>query len=140
MTFRNTSIIFVIILLGLVAFDWQTHIPTSIYWGLAIAYSLIVIWGSVALSFQFYGPVKCKGEPSSHSIALTFDDGPEPQSTSQVLGILKNSNAKATFFCIGKNVKDNPDLIRQIDNEGHLIGNHSFYHGSLFDLQPRKKW
>lgn len=139
MTFRDTSIIFAIILLGLTAFDWQNHIPASVYWGLAIIYCLLASWGTVALSFQFFGPAKCKGETSSHAIAITFDDGPEPSATNQVLEILKNSNAKATFFCIGKNVKDNPDLIRQIDREGHLIGNHSFYHGSLFDLQPGRK-
>lgn len=60
-------------------------------------------------------------------IALTFDDGPS-QFTEQLLDTLKNYNAKATFFVIGQNAQHQPDILRRIINEGHLIGNHSFNH------------
>jgi peptidoglycan/xylan/chitin deacetylase (PgdA/CDA1 family) len=100
---------------------------------------LILLWGTITLSLQFFGPTKCSGDSNSNFVAITFDDGPEPRATQQILEILKSSNATATFFCIGKNVRDNPEVIRQINESGHLIGNHSFYHGSLFDLQPRWK-
>jgi peptidoglycan/xylan/chitin deacetylase (PgdA/CDA1 family) len=126
-------------MLGLVAFDWQNQIPTYFYLSLIFVYSLILLWGTITLSFQFFGPAKCRGDWNSNFVAITFDDGPEPQATQQILEILKSSNATATFFCIGKNVRDNPEIIRQINESGHLIGNHSFYHGSLFDLQPRWK-
>jgi len=59
---------------------------------------------------------------------LTFDDGPHPQITNFVLKQLKQFNARATFFCIGKNVVENPDTFRQIINEGHSIGNHTYHH------------
>ena len=59
---------------------------------------------------------------------LTFDDGPTPEITSQVLEILAAYNAKATFFCIGKNVQENPVLFKRIGDEGHAIGNHTFNH------------
>ena len=59
---------------------------------------------------------------------LTFDDGPHPQATAFVLKQLKQYNALATFFCIGKNVVANPDIYNQILNEGHTIGNHTFNH------------
>jgi peptidoglycan/xylan/chitin deacetylase (PgdA/CDA1 family) len=61
-------------------------------------------------------------------IYLTFDDGPIPIVTPFVLNILKQYNAKATFFCIGDNVRKHPDIFEQIKNEGHAIGNHTYNH------------
>ena len=139
MTFRNTNIFFAIILAVALAFDWQNHVSAIVYWILFVTYSLIIFWGAVTLSAQFFTSAKWKGDQASPSVALTFDDGPEPQATNQILEILRNNDVKATFFCIGKNVKDNPELVRQMNQEGHLIGNHSFYHGPLFDLQPRRR-
>lgn len=65
---------------------------------------------------------------SNNDIYLTFDDGPCPEVTPQVLKILDYYNAKATFFCIGKNVKNNPNLYNEIISEGHTIGNHTYSH------------
>lgn len=59
---------------------------------------------------------------------LTFDDGPIPEVTPWVLSLLKEYNAKATFFCIGDNVKKHPDVFKRILAEGHCIGNHTFNH------------
>ncbi len=61
-------------------------------------------------------------------IALTFDDGPSDACTGKLLDGLKERNVKATFFVIGKNVKENPKLTKRICNEGHLIGNHTYSH------------
>ncbi len=62
------------------------------------------------------------------NIYLTFDDGPIPEVTPWILAQLKEYNAKATFFCIGKNVDANPEVFQQILNEGHEIGNHTHNH------------
>ncbi|HWY98162.1 MAG TPA: polysaccharide deacetylase family protein [Bacteroidia bacterium] len=59
---------------------------------------------------------------------LTFDDGPIPEATPLVLDILKQYNTKATFFCVGDNVKRYPDIFQRIINEGHAIGNHTHNH------------
>ena len=59
---------------------------------------------------------------------LTFDDGPHPEITPFVLNQLKQYNALATFFCIGKNVVAHPDTYQQIINEGHSVGNHTYSH------------
>lgn len=59
---------------------------------------------------------------------LTFDDGPHPEATPFVLNELKKYNAKATFFCIGKNVVEYPEIYKQILVEGHRVGNHSYNH------------
>ena len=59
---------------------------------------------------------------------LTFDDGPHPEITPFVLEQLKFYDALATFFCVGKNVVSYPDMYRQIQNEGHAVGNHTYSH------------
>ncbi|MFT3845589.1 MAG: polysaccharide deacetylase family protein [Lacibacter sp.] len=67
--------------------------------------------------------------PSKEKVLyLTFDDGPHPEVTTFVLDELKKYNAKATFFCIGKNVEENPDIYKRILIEGHRTGNHTHNH------------
>lgn len=63
-----------------------------------------------------------------NEVFLTFDDGPHPTITPFVLDTLRTYNAKATFFCIGKNVRNNPEIFRQILNDKHSIGNHTYNH------------
>lgn len=66
--------------------------------------------------------------PRHKTIYLTFDDGPHPVITPFVLGELAKYNAKATFFCIGKNVVNNPSVFNKILEEGHAVGNHTYDH------------
>jgi peptidoglycan/xylan/chitin deacetylase (PgdA/CDA1 family) len=61
-------------------------------------------------------------------IFLTFDDGPVPEATPDVLALLKKFNARATFFCIGNNVTKHPSIYCRIIEEGHSTGNHTFHH------------
>ena len=61
-------------------------------------------------------------------IYLTFDDGPTPEITTFVLNELKKHKAKATFFCIGKNVKKHLTIYKRIKKEGHALGNHTYNH------------
>ena len=67
-------------------------------------------------------------DKEAKTIYLTFDDGPHPQHTIFVLNELRKVNAKATFFCIGKNVDSYPDIYNQILAEGHAVGNHTQNH------------
>lgn len=64
-------------------------------------------------------------------IALTFDDGPNPKYTPQLLDGLRERGVKVSFFLIGKNIKGNEDIVRQMQADGHLIGNHSNTHVQL---------
>jgi peptidoglycan/xylan/chitin deacetylase (PgdA/CDA1 family) len=61
-------------------------------------------------------------------VFLTFDDGPHPEITPKVLALLKQHNATATFFLVGDNALKYPDVVAQIVNEGHAIGNHTMHH------------
>ncbi|MFL6505069.1 MAG: polysaccharide deacetylase family protein [Candidatus Udaeobacter sp.] len=72
-----------------------------------------------------------QGAGGEHQVAITFDDGPDPRWTSKVLDILEAANVKATFFVVGVNAERYPGLIRRIVNEGHEIGNHTYYHPNL---------
>ena len=65
---------------------------------------------------------------SENKIYLTFDDGPTPEITEWTLQQLKKYNAKATFFCIGDNIKKYPEIFKKVIEEGHSIGNHTFNH------------
>jgi len=88
---------------------------------------------------QFFLPVRWKGDEHSNSIAITFDDGPVPGRTEKILDILKSGQVRAAFFCIGSRVADYPALAKRIHDAGHLLGNHSYWHGKTFDLQTSKK-
>ena len=66
--------------------------------------------------------------PNQKVIALTFDDGPLPGPTEKILQILKDNDIKATFFLIGRNVKQHPELVKKIYDDGHIIENHSWTH------------
>ncbi len=66
---------------------------------------------------------------------LTFDDGPIPEVTPWVLDTLRRFNAKATFFCVGDNVKKNPSVFQQVLAEGHAVGNHTFNHLNGWDSE-----
>ena len=71
--------------------------------------------------------------------ALTFDDGPNPESTPRVLSVLARHNAKATFFLVGKAIRSHPDIVAQIIKAGHEIGNHSFSHPDFTRLSARQR-
>ena len=72
-----------------------------------------------------------QGAGGEHQVAITFDDGPDPRWTPQILDILKAANVKAAFFLVGVNAERYPGLVRRIVDEGHEIGNHTYYHPNL---------
>ena len=87
---------------------------------------------------RFLAMEVCQGisqsKTSEKIVALTFDDGPNREYTKEILSILENYNVKATFFIIGKNAKINPELVKEIFEKGHIIGNHSFSHPNFIHL------
>ncbi|MDZ8090871.1 MAG: polysaccharide deacetylase family protein [Nostoc sp. DedQUE05] len=87
---------------------------------------------------RFQGAIvdAAKLTPDQKVIALTFDDGPWPESTGEVLDILKKNQIKGTFFLIGQNVKNYPGLVKREIAEGHVIGNHTWHHWYQF-LNPQ---
>lgn len=91
-----------------------------------------------SLFFRFFNKkyLVCAFPSTEKILYLTFDDGPVPGVTAEVLKILKERNARATFFCLGENVKKYPELFLSIKKDGHAIGNHTFSHPDGWKTPP----
>ncbi|WP_440446383.1 polysaccharide deacetylase family protein [Neobacillus bataviensis] len=76
------------------------------------------------------------GKPKGKEIVLTFDDGPDPVYTPQILDILEKHHIKGTFFMIGENALKHPELVKRVYKEGHEIGNHTFSHPNVESITP----
>jgi peptidoglycan/xylan/chitin deacetylase (PgdA/CDA1 family) len=74
------------------------------------------------------------GDLPDHHLALTFDDGPEPTLTRRILATLAKHGVQATFFEVGRNAEANPDVTREIAEQGHSLGSHSWDHADLSTL------
>lgn len=138
LTFKNTSTVFLLSLLTLNLLNifigisgWWYAIPVGFY-------LIVIIRGSSRVDSDFHFKVHCKGEASGDLVALTFDDGPDPEQTPRLLDVLKKYDVKAAFFCIGKKVDASPEIIKRMLAEGHIIGTHTYSHGNWFDMySPR---
>jgi peptidoglycan/xylan/chitin deacetylase (PgdA/CDA1 family) len=84
------------------------------------------------------GAITCV-ETTEPLVALTFDDGPDPTSTPQVLRMLQRYGAQATFFMVGAAAHRHPGLVRQVAEAGHAIGNHSWDHASFIAIPGRQR-
>jgi len=84
---------------------------------------------------QLYGRTLTHGR-NPRQMALTYDDGPNDPHTLHLLDVLDKSRVKATFFLIGKYVRQRPDIVRDIRAAGHTIGNHTFNHPNLIFVSP----
>lgn len=87
---------------------------------------------------QLYSRAVWRMDRTSKKIYLTFDDGPVPSVTPWVLDVLKQNNIKATFFCVGENVVENPDIFQRILEEGHSVGNHTYNHLNGWNTHTKK--
>ncbi len=96
--------------------------------GIWAVYLAICGWGMGCIRMQFYCPAVCRGKTGTMRVALTFDDGPDPASTPQLLELLSREKIPAAFFLIGKNVDAHPQLAARIAAEGHLLENHTYRH------------
>lgn len=97
----------------------------------------LAAWGAFHPASQLFGPtIRRTGRGSA--IALTFDDGPNPAATPQLLDLLDQHRAKATFFLIGRHVRQCPQLAAEIAARGHVVANHTDTHPSLLWLSRRR--
>lgn len=102
-----------------------------------ILFSVAAVWRLSSMpDFQFFGELKSRAASNEKMIALTFDDGPAPEKTEQILKILQDEAVAATFFLTGQEVEKNPALLRQILAAGHQVGNHSYSHQRMIFKTP----
>ncbi|MDD4320971.1 MAG: polysaccharide deacetylase family protein [Acidaminococcaceae bacterium] len=101
---------------------------------------LCILAGSVFLLLAvlpgntFYGNILYKGVTQKKVVALTFDDGPYPPYTERILAILKEKKVPATFFLVGENAREHPELVREEMAQGNLLGTHTYDHKDLLRL------
>ncbi len=104
---------------------------------LILAYSITLGWGVFDIGSQFFIPTFWRGEKGT--VSFTFDDGPDPEVTPKVLEVLREEGVKAAFFVIGRNAEKHPKLLKQIMDEGHVIGNHTYNHDYVFSKAAAEK-
>ena len=95
----------------------------------------VAAYGAAFPRAQLFGRTICRTN-SPRKLAITFDDGPNPAITPQLLDLLDRYQAKATFFVIGRFVRECPDLVKETAARGHVIGNHTDAHRNLTWLGP----
>lgn len=104
---------------------------------------VIFVFLCAAASFSprssFFLPVISRGHTGQKAVALTFDDGPDPLTTPQLLDVLTRHGMKATFFVSGQSAERYPEWIELILSRGHLIGNHSYSHSPCLMLRRFEK-
>lgn len=88
--------------------------------------------------YETRGEIVWEVPTKSKVIALTFDDGPDPRYTTQIAELLKEYNAKATFFVVGSRVKAHPQVVRQLLEQQHELANHTYTHPDLRRISPAK--
>lgn len=105
------------------------------------ALSGLTAWAVFGPRSGFFGPLVWRGEASGRPrVALTFDDGPHPESTPRVLDLLARHGVRATFFVIGQNAERWPGVVRRIVEEGHTVGNHSWSHAAWAGFRMTAYW
>lgn len=139
LNFRNTTIFFIALLVLLIGIHFAIGMPFYIYLMVFFIYSIIVFYGCYYVGSGFFIKIICAANTQKKEIAISFDDGPAVNYTPEILDLLKENNISAAFFCIGNRVSGNEQLVKQIDAEGHIIGNHSYSHHTWFDLFSSKK-
>jgi len=134
LNFRNLNIIFLSLLFG-------SYFLWNITWFLLFVFPIyigIIAWGSFDIRSNFFLKTIIKGNKKD-SISITFDDGPHPEYTPNLLDLLKENGIKATFFFIGKNAEKYPDIVKRVVKEKHLVGNHTYTHTYNWGFLPTKK-
>ncbi|MDM8537984.1 polysaccharide deacetylase family protein [Desulfobacterales bacterium HSG17] len=89
-------------------------------------------------NLSFFLTIVTFGNTKKNAVSLTFDDGPDPESTPGILRLLSKYNVKAAFFVVGTKAEKHPELIREILSKGHEIGNHSYSHDNLIMLKTNR--
>jgi peptidoglycan/xylan/chitin deacetylase (PgdA/CDA1 family) len=104
------------------------------------ALGVSVIGGAAHGAFHrnspFFGPALSRLDGDRKVVALTFDDGPNPDATPRILDTLAEKGVHATFFILGSHAERWPELVRRISHEGHQVGNHGYFHRKLHFKSP----
>lgn len=108
------------------------------HWFRLVVFTVMALALVFTAGADYAAAASSKGTKANKMVALTFDDGPDKKYTDKVLDILKEHKVKGTFFVVGDRVKQYPDVMKRIVQEGHALGNHSWSHSELTKLSKEK--
>jgi peptidoglycan-N-acetylglucosamine deacetylase len=113
----------------LLALNWNHKL---FFISLELATKFLIVYPAIRANCRWFGPVVTRFRTQKKAVWLTIDDGPHPEDTPQFLKLLKKHNAQATFFVIGRQVQQYPELAQAILRDGHTLANHTQTHPVLF--------
>ena len=113
----------------LLVLNWEHKL---FFISLELATKFLIFYPAIRANCRWFGPVVTRFRPEKKAVWLTIDDGPHPEDTPALLKLLKQHNARATFFVIGRQVEKYPELARAIVRDGHTLANHTQTHPVLF--------
>lgn len=122
-----------LILAGLLLFLAPVFFPVPL-----VLFLILCLIAPFLPRFSFFLPVVSKGSSKKRTIAITFDDGPDPVSTPELLRLLSAHGMKAAFFVVGEKAARHPDLVKAILTQGHEVANHSLTHDNLVMFKGRR--
>jgi peptidoglycan/xylan/chitin deacetylase (PgdA/CDA1 family) len=140
--FRRESInlITLALLTILAAYNFIFPVPWWLYVLILFCWFSITLLGSFFIHWNYHlTSLNSNKNSSKDFVSLTFDDGPHPVFTPKVLELLRQYNARATFFLIGKNAESHPEIVQDILRQGHVIGNHTYSHSNKFGFLGASK-
>lgn len=139
LNYRKINLFFLTTLLILLALSFFAAVKWWWFLSIIVVRFFTLVIGSSFISLNFHLKAYCNNSlETEKKIALTFDDGPN-EMTLQLLQVLKKHKAKATFFCIGRNIEKHPEILKQIVENGHIVGNHSYSHSHFFDFYRKNR-
>lgn len=116
------------------------EVPIWLYLLFIVIWLIITAIGSFQIRWNYHlQSLNHNYKTSGNNISITFDDGPNPEFTLEVLKLLKDYSQHASFFLVGEMAKENKELVKQIIREGHSIGNHSYSHSKNFGFFSTRK-
>jgi peptidoglycan/xylan/chitin deacetylase (PgdA/CDA1 family) len=132
------NVFFLVIGVGLILLFWRDsrHFSTLL---IAVGFTFFIILSAGVLWLRANYFLTSIHKVQSPTVLLTFDDGPDPLTTPRILETLNTHGVKALFFIVGTKAEKHPEIVQQIIDNGHLIGNHTYSHPNLFALSSAKK-
>ncbi len=133
--FKSVSIIFLILTVLIIGSHFVFQVGLFYLLIPGIIYIALLVYGSAFICSSFYIETHCENKTcKDYKVAISFDDGPVAEYTPKILRLLRENDIKAAFFCKGLNIRENPELLKSMLKDGHLIGNHSYSHSNYFDF------
>ena len=137
--YQYTRIILAIAFAGLLAAFYMAGWSYLLLWLPLVAYVIVSFYGAYFIRSGYFVAAHCNMPDAGKVVSLTFDDGPHPVYTPAILDVLDRQGVVAAFFVIGREAEKYPELIKQIHQRGHLVGNHSYDHNHGYAFKSKEQ-